>query len=112
MRIRQSFSLALGLAAALYCTMGVSEARPARCSASNEGNVTYRCRFIPRDRNGSFQISAPGRPTFILNIVEQGIAEGFVNFGGLQISLGRYTRDQNQPACWVSDLGRGSICAW
>ena len=106
-------SHALWGTAMLFCTVDAVAAKPAQCLVSKEDNGHYWCRFIAKNRDGSFQISAPGRPTFTLNMVEPGVAQGSVNFGGPDISLeGHYRRSESEPACWLSDLDDSKICAW
>jgi hypothetical protein len=98
------------LAAVLCCLVNVAEAKPARCFTTDEGS--YPCEFRATDRDGSFQISARGRPTYILNMIERGVASGFVTLRGRNIALpGRYLRSTNEPGCWVSDSTRAKICA-
>ncbi len=97
--------------AALCATLGVAEARPAQCFTTDDGN--YPCDFRPIGGNGSFVISAPGVPTYTLDIVERGVANGFVNFGGKNVFLpGLYLRSRSEPACWVNDSTGARICAW
>ena len=96
---------------ALCSTMGVAEARPARCYTTDEGS--FACQFRATARDGSFEISARGKPTYLLNMAEPGIAHGFVTLGGRNVSLpGRYRRSRTDPACWVNDATQARICAW
>jgi hypothetical protein len=86
------------------------QAKSARCSTTDDG--AYRCEFRRTDRTGSFQISAPGKPTYILNVVRPDIAFGFANFGPRNVSLpGRYLRSNSKPSCWINDTTSTSICA-
>ncbi len=88
------------------------QAKAARCSTSDDG--AYKCEFRRTDSNGSFQISAPGKPTYILNVEEPDIAYGFGTFerGGRNVSLpGRYLRSKVDPGCWVNDTTSANICA-
>lgn len=95
---------------ALMISNNGSEAKPARCFTSDEGS--YPCAFVATDQDGSFKISAPGKPTYILNIDEPGVAFGFVNLGTRNISLpGRFLRSKTEPACWVNDSTHAKICA-
>ena len=97
--------------AAFCCLAEVAEARPARCSTTDDGS--FPCQFRATARDGSFTISARGKPTYILNMSEPGVAFGFVNFGARNIPLpGYYLRSENEPACWVNDATRARICAW
>jgi hypothetical protein len=94
----------------LFCLVSVAEARVARCYTSDDD--FYNCQFVA-DRQGGFRISAPGKPTIILNVDEAGIAFGFANFGGRNVFLpGRYLRSKTDPACWVNDATRAKVCAW
>ena len=67
------------LAVTLCAAIGAAEARPARCFTTDEGN--FSCDFRTTDRDGSFQISASGKPTYVLTISEKDVAFGFVNLG-------------------------------
>ena len=100
----------LALAAALCGLAGAAEARPARCSTSGEGD--YACNFVATGRDGSFEIAAPGKPTYRLDMMESGVATGFVNVGGRSVALpGRFLRSRSDPACWVNDATGTIICA-
>ncbi len=86
------------------------QARPARCTTSDDG--TYACDFKLTDKDGSFELSAPGKPLYILNMDEPGKASGFVNLGTRNISMaGRYIRSNADPACWVNDTTSDRIYA-
>lgn len=99
------------LAAALLCLGQAAEAKPARCFSSDEGE--YRCDFVATDRDGSFEISAPGKPTYILVMEAPGVASGFANYGDRNVFLpGRYRRSKADPACWINDSTNTRICAW
>lgn len=92
------------------CWLSVVEAKPASCSTSDEGS--FSCEFRATAADGSFEISAPGKPTYILNMIEPGVASGFVNLGTKNVSLpGRYLRSAAEPACWVNDSTGARICA-
>ena len=98
------------LAAILCWFVNAAEAKPARCFTTDEGS--FPCQFRATDRDGSFEISAQGKPTYILNMIEPGVASGFVKLGGRNIALpGRYLRSTNEPGCWVNDSTRAKICA-
>lgn len=114
--------LAAGLVAAGLLTAGpltalglgtaaTAKERPAKCFNSDEGH--YACQFTSTDRDGSFEISAHGKPTYILNIEEPGIASGFVNLGTRNIFLpGRFHRSKSDGACWDNDDTKFRICVW
>jgi hypothetical protein len=105
--------LARGLlsVAALCCLVSVAQAKPARCFTTDDGE--FGCEFRATGRDGSFEISAPGKPTYILNMDEPNVASGFVNFGSRNVSLpGRYLRDPGEPGCWVNDSTGTKLCAW
>jgi hypothetical protein len=99
------------LAVLALCAFGTAaEARPARCSTSDDGS--FACDFRPTARDGSFRISAPGKPTYILTMEAPGVAFGFANFGGRNVALpGRYRRSPSEPGCWVNDATTTKICA-
>ena len=87
-----------------------AEARAARCFTSDEGN--YACDFHSTASDGSFEISAQGKPTYSLVIDSPDVAFGFVKLGGRNTALpGRYKRDPADRACWVNDATSARICA-
>ena len=97
-------------ATALCCLPGAAEARRARCHTTDDGS--FACEFRATGRDGSFEISAPGKPTYILNMIEPGIATGFVKIRARNIFLpGRYLRSRTEPECWVNDTTSTKICA-
>lgn len=97
-------------AAALCSLVSAAQAKPARCYTTDDGS--FPCEFRAT-AGGSFEISAPGKPTYILNVTELGIAYGFVNLGGRNGALpGRYLRSRGEPACWDNDSTTTRICAW
>ena len=99
--------LALG-ALVLPTTQG--HARPATCLTSDEGE--FRCDFRPTARDGSFEITAPGKPAYRLVVDSPGEAFGFVTIGGKSIPLpGRYRASTGDPGCWVNDSTSTRICA-
>ncbi len=105
--------LALAAAVALggLAVAPASEAKPARCATTDDG--AYPCAFRFTGPGGSFEISAPGKPTFQLDIVEPGVAFGFVTLDGSTVALpGRFLRSTTDRACWVNDATETSICAW
>jgi hypothetical protein len=95
-----------------FCSLlSAAQAKPARCYTTDDGS--FPCEFRATARDGSFKISAPGKPTYILNVTEPGIAYGFVNLGGRNVALpGRYLRSRSEPACWDNDSTTTRICAW
>lgn len=87
-----------------------AQARPARCFTTDDGSFT--CQFRATGRDGSFEISAPGKPTYRLTMINPGVASGFVDFGARTVALpGRYHRSRGEPGCWVNDPTRARICA-
>ncbi len=101
----------LGGAALCVALSTAGEARPARCFTTDEGS--FHCDFRTTGRDGSFQISAPGKPTYILTIDEQDVAFGFVRLGGRNTALpGRYLRSKTERGCWVNDTTSARICAY
>src|SRR4051812_10469012 len=71
--------------AVLCCLANAADAKPARCSTTDDGS--FACKFRATGRDGSFEISAPGKPTYILNVTEPGIASGYVTIGGRNVFL-------------------------
>ena len=103
--------LAAAAAAASIVLPTLAEAKSARCFTSDDGD--FACRFVATDRQGSFEISAPGRPTFSLVMEEPGVALGYGDYGSGSVALpGRYLRSQSDPACWVNDETGARLCAW
>lgn len=100
-------SLVMVLISASACA---SDATQTRCSTTDDGE--YPCTFNITDDKGSFEISAPGKPTYILNIEEAGVAYGFADFGDGTVPLpGRYLRSEDDRACWQNDATETEICA-
>ncbi len=111
----EAMSMKLGamllVAAAVVLVCAPAEARPARCSTSDDG--TYPCDFRPSGRDGSFAISARGKPTYYVNTDGEGGASGHADFGtGRNIALpGPYLRSTADRACWLYE-GKNRIRAW
>ena len=107
----QILSARLVLAAIASCLLAeAAQARPARCFTDEEGRVP--CDFRATDRDGSFGITARGKPTYLLNMIEPGVAAGFMNLGTRNVALpGRYLRSRTEPGCWVNDATQTKICA-
>ncbi len=105
--------LASVLAAAAVVVIGATavEARPARCSTSDDG--AYPCDFRATGRDGSFVISARGKPTYFVNMDGAGRAFVHADFGtGRNVALpGPYVRSPADRACWIYE-GKSRICAW
>lgn len=100
-----------GIASACLALADAADAKQARCFSTDDGE--YSCDFKATDADGSFEIAAPGKPTFILIMDEPGVASAFANFGDRNVSLpGLYLRDASDPACWISDATAARICAW
>ena len=110
LRLNKVWRVLAGSAALLVLT-SAAEARPARCSTSDDG--PYACQFVAMDRQDSFRTSAPGKPTILLDVDQPGTAFGFANFGTRNVALpGRYLRSKADPACWVNDTTQVKVCAW
>ena len=66
------------LAAVFVCAASfASDPVDARCSTTDDGK--YSCQFRTVDGSGSFEISAPGKPTYTLNITKPGVAKELDN---------------------------------
>jgi hypothetical protein len=94
-------------------TSGSAAAKSARCFTTDDGE--YDCIFMATDADGSFEISAPGKPKFSLVISEPGVAFVFgdYNDGGGNVALpGSYLRSQSDPACWENEDTETKLCAW
>lgn len=107
MRTTNWLVLAGGLSTVL-CAGGASS-RPARCETSDG---SYACDFSPIGRDGSFQIKAPGKPSYSIIVDSPGTGHGFLNMGERNVSLpGTYRVDPRNPGCWVGDANGTRICA-
>lgn len=86
-------------------------ARPATCFTTDDGR--YACDFQQFGGDGSFIVRAPGIPTFTMSMEGRGVASGFADFGGGNITLpGPFYRSNQDRACWVSDATGFSICVY
>ena len=86
-------------------------AKSARCYTTDEGE--YDCDFVVIESDGSFRISAPGRPTFTLVMDGPGSGYGIDDFGEGGVNLpGVFVRSRSDPACWVNDVTDVWVCAW
>jgi hypothetical protein len=106
-------SVLAGAAALALCIAGPAMAKDATCYTSDDGE--YDCAFETLDGAGSFEISAPGKPTFQLWVEAAGVATVGATFeaGGRSVALpGTYYRSEDDGACWVSDATDAEICAW
>lgn len=94
----------------LAATLAAS-AKPARCFTTDDGY--YDCDFRGLDRDGSFEIAAPGYPAYSLWVDRPGFAAGFVNLGGRNIGLpGMFVRRSDDRACWSNPETGTKVCAW
>ncbi len=108
--------LILTIVAALTISTAFTQgaaAKMAKCFSSDDGG-NYACNFEALDKNGSFRISAPGKPTFTVEIDQPGVAFVFADFGtGRNVALpGPYVRSVEDPACWVNKETKTDLCAW
>lgn len=104
--------LATALAGVLLAA-GPALAKDAVCYTTDDGK--YDCTFVSLDKSGSFEISAPGKPTFSVWIDQPGVATAGAVFerGGRSVPLpGTYHRNQADGACWDNDDTGTQICAW
>lgn len=99
------------LAAALAFA-GPALAKPAKCFTTDD--AAYPCNFRALDKAGSFEISAPGKPTFTLQVDEPGLAHVFADFGtGRSVALpGQFARSRQDGACWENGETQVKLCAW
>jgi len=102
---------AVALAVLVTAWAGTAYAKRARCYTSDDGY--YSCNFRGIDDAGSFRISAPGYPTFTLEISSPGFAYGYADYGSGNVSLpGQYVRSRDDGACWKNPETSTKICAW
>ena len=108
---RMMLALLFAGAFAPHVLIGTAEARPATCFTDDEGR--YRCDFRQFGGDGSFVVTAEGRPAYTVSLFERGAADGFADYGNGNIALPRpfYRSDQDR-ACWVSDATGFSICVY
>lgn len=99
--------------AVLLTGAGSALAKDATCYTTDDGE--YECAFESLDADGSFRISAPGRPTFELWIDAPGrgyVTATFEKDGRAVALPGVYLRSEEDGACWVSDATATELCAW
>lgn len=105
--------LVSGLACALAAAIAGATsalAKPAQCFTTDDGH--FPCQFVATDDAGSFEITGEG-VGYSLIVDEPGVAYGFVNLGGRNVSLpGPYTRSPDDGACWDNADTGTRICAW
>jgi hypothetical protein len=88
-----------------------AEAKRARCFTSDDGY--FPCSYRSIDGAGSFRISAPGYPTYVLEIDGPGFAYGYVNLGRRNVPLpGQFVRSRDDGACWNNPQTNTKLCAW
>ena len=104
--------LRLALAAALLvCAAASGSAADARCYNSDDGD--YDCIFEQFGGDGSFAVHAPMRPTYTMQILSDGVASGFGDYGsGNRFLLGPFIRSQTDPACWISEATDFALCVY
>jgi hypothetical protein len=103
----------VALALLLIALASTVVAKDASCFTSDDG--TFPCAFRSLDGQGSFAISAEGKPSFEVWIDKPGEASvsGTFEPGGRAVALpGPYHRSAKDGACWVSDATGTEICAW
>ncbi|MER9597577.1 MULTISPECIES: hypothetical protein [unclassified Mesorhizobium] len=84
-------------AAAVLALSMSAEAKRARCFTSDDGY--FSCNYRALDGDGSFRISAPGYPTYVLEVDGPGFAYGYVNLGRRNVSLpGQFVRAATMTA--------------
>lgn len=113
-RVFKAISIALVTSALVTSAVAIPAlASEARCYTDDDG--TYPCWFEPIEGDGSFEISAPGKPTFTLYMNGNGTAQASAVFepGGRSVPLpGPHVRSKKDGACWVSTATDTQICAW
>ena len=106
-------SVLAGAVALAVTLSGPVMAKDATCYTSDDGE--YDCAFVALDKAGSFEISAPGKPTFQVWVDSPGVGSVGATYeaGGRSVALpGTYYRSEDDGACWVSDATDTEICAW
>jgi hypothetical protein len=98
-------------AAALLAFSMSAQAKRARCFTTNDGY--FSCNYQALDSDGSFRISAPGNPTYVLQVDGPGFAAGYVDLGRCNVSLpGQFVRSRDDGACWNNPETNTKLCAW
>lgn len=112
--MKTTTKLAFGVLTAGAITLAAvcaAEAKRARCFTTDDGY--YPCNFRGIDDYGSFRISAPGYPTFTLEVDQPGFAYGYADYGSGNVALpGQYVRSRDDGACWNNPETSTRICAW
>lgn len=109
--MNRHFIYPCALAAVLAAGVLPASAKPARCFTTDDGY--YPCDFKGLDRQGSFEISARGYPTYTLWVDSPGFAAGFLALSGRNVALpGMYVRQRDDRACWSNPETATRICAW
>jgi hypothetical protein len=97
--------------AAAAAMVAEAEAKPARCFTTDDGY--FDCSFRATDSSGSFSLSAPGYPTYLIEVDRPGFAYGYLNLGSRNVPLpGMYVRQRDDAACWANPETNTKICAW
>lgn len=105
--------LILAATAAAFLAATPALAKDARCFTTDDGE--YPCAFEMTAKDGSFRISAEGKPTFEVVMEGDGVAlvYGTYEVGGRSVALpGEYVRADDDPACWDNADTQTRICAW
>jgi hypothetical protein len=103
--------IAIFAAGAAIALAAPAEAKQARCYNTEDG--WYACKFRQFGGDGSFTVSAPGRPSYTVSMVGRGVADGFADYGEGNLLLpGTFYRSDRDRACWISDVTNFAICAY
>jgi hypothetical protein len=108
--MRIAILLAVPVAAILA---GVAHGKDARCVTTDDGD--YPCEFTSTGANGSFEITAEGKPTFTVEIESDEAAWVYAIFPGTTDSValpGPYRRAADDRACWENPDTETRICAY
>ncbi|WP_244440045.1 hypothetical protein [Mesorhizobium metallidurans] len=98
------------MAAILTFSMA-AEAKRARCFTTDDGY--FSCNYRALDSDGTFRISAPGYPAYVLEVDGPGFAYGYVNLGRRNVPLpGQFVRSRDDGACWNNPQTNTKLCAW
>ena len=109
--MRATNILAASLVLAFAALSQTASAKSARCYTTDDGE--YNCDFFVLDADGSFKISAQGKPTFTLWMDGPGRGYGIDDFGDGGVNLpGIFVRSESDPACWVNNETDVRVCAW
>ncbi len=88
-----------------------AHAQLAKCFSSDDGGY-YQCEYQAIGTNGSFVISAAGKPTYTFNILKPGVAKVTMKIGTKpeEDFPGQFVPFEGQPGCWFNRETKTDLC--